>query len=424
MKNKFIKSTLALSAFLLMFSCSEDDASKQSTQTPTSTALTVTIGFNENQSLVEADRDFDFTVNLSNPQIVDVIVNIDQTSGTATNGEDFEVPSTILIPAGQTSAPGTIKIFEDDLFEETETAEISIAMSNEANASVTPQIVTFEILNVTEDDLVVDLSWTSQTLITDNLGNEIDAEDLADLKLLVTAPVIPFAASDVFVTVDLEFGFEQWIFSSTNPDGPIHLAADFWDIADYGDAYTDLDLTLTFNQKGKINDEIVTIASALNTAYASCQQVVLASVNKAGTDYSIEAAGVNNAIAVADGTYVGSYTVSTTVAGAFGLQFDQIVELTDLGGGIRQFNGDWNGFGLDRDYTIQFDPICGASTFTDTGNDTGLGCGAPNIVHGSSPNGSLVNAADDTTLVVTYTENVTEGCGGPPTEVTITFVKN
>jgi hypothetical protein len=427
MKNKFIKSTLALSAFLLMFSCSEDDATGKSTQTPTAPSLTVGIDFNENQSLVETDRTYDFTVNLSEAQIVDVLVNVAQTSGTATNGEDFSIPSTILIPAGATSAAGTIELFEDDLAEETETAQISLSLGNEANlSSVSGQVINFEILNVEEDDLIIDLSWTNKTTITDNLGNAIDGEDLADLALLVTAPVIPFDNSDVFEEIDLEYGFEQWIFSaSTYPDATIHLAARFFDVADYGDAYTDLDLTLTFNQKGVVNSETITIPSALNTAYAYCQEAILASVTKAGTDFTYTAAGVNNLTPIADGTYVGSYTVSTTVAGNFGAQFDQVVELIDLGGGVRGFTADWNGFGSDADYTIQFDPNCGRSTFTDSGNDTGLACpGDPNIIMGPSTNGSTTNPTDDTTLVVTYTENVLVGCGVAPAEATITFVKN
>lgn len=419
MKNKFLKSTIALSAFLLMFSCKDDDNTGQSTLTPTSPLISVTLDFSDNQNFIETESTFDFTVNLSEPQVVNVQVNIAQTAGTATDGADFTIPHSITIPAGATSASGSIAIHSDELIEDTETAEITIGLGNEANADTTSQVVNFTIQNLTADDLVIDLSWMNQTTITDNLGNEIAAEDLADMELLIVDTAVPYTTE--YLVVDEEFGFETMLFSAAYPDGEYHIAARFYDAADYGSAYTNLDMTLEFNQTGTINNEMVTIPAALNTEFASCQTALLAKVTKSGATYVIEPVGLNNSLPLVANTFVGDYNVVTTTAGQFGPAFDQMVTLVDEGSGKRSFVGDWNGFGVDQTWEMQFNGICGTITFID-GQDTGLGCGT-NILHGSSSNAGGFDAADDTTLVVVYTENTNSQCGGVPTEVTITFTK-
>jgi hypothetical protein len=318
MKNKFIKSTLALSTLLLMFSCSEDDANGKSTQTPSAPSLTVAVDFNENQSLIETNSIFDFTVNLTDAQVVDVIVNVSQTSGTATNGEDFAIPSTILIPAGATSAAGTIELFEDDLAEDTETAEITIALGNESNVNSTPQTVNFEILNVTEDDLLIDFTWLNKTNITDNLGESLDPRELADLKLLIVTPDIPFT-TEIATIDDGNFvdgnNYEEFLFEASLPDGEYNLAADFSEIVDFNGVYTDLDLSLNFNQKGIINDQMITYGAGLNTGVVGnlCLTPIIAKIIKVGNSFTVEPVlQINNSLSetylqdIGDGTWSGS----------------------------------------------------------------------------------------------------------------------
>jgi len=424
MKNKFLKIALVLSAIILTTACNEDDATGYSTNTPSSPSLSVTLDFEGTQTLIETEATYGFTVSISEAQITNVNVNLSQTDGTATNGEDFDIPSTVTIPAGSTSVSDVITIHEDDLAEETETAVIQITNGTEANVSpINGATAEFSILNYTEGDLVIDLTWTSPTNFTDNLGVAIEDEAIADLILYVTDPNIPTSIN--YTSVDIEAGFETFVFLESFPDGEYYLVSEFFSVEDFSGLSADLDISLTFNQPGVINDEIITVATALNTAYVSCQSVVLAKITKAGMTYTLEKIGLNNNAGIpSDGTFVGEYSVETTVQGGFGPQFDAAsVTLVDEGNGIRSFVGDWNGFGVEATYEIQFVAACGTATFID-GQETGLACGNP-IIHGASSNTEVrVNPTDDSSFSVTYTENTESACGlEPTTDVTITFTK-
>ena len=424
MKNKFLKISFSFLAFLLMFSCdSNDNFTGDSTLSANSPSLSVSLGFANQETLVEQEASYTFTATISQVQITDVIVNIAQTAGTATEGEDFSMPKSVTIAKGTLSVSGIIAIHADELAEPTETATIQIGLGNESNVSgVSAQTVNFQIANLTASDLKIDFTWGTSATITDNNGNAIAAEDLADLELLLTNATIP--TSQTFVTVDAVPGFESFLFLETYPDGEYFLVAKFFSAVDYGNIFADLDLTLEFNQVGKINKEKITVNAGLNTENASCQQSIIAKIIKNGSDFTLESIGQNNNAGIpADGTFVGPYTVTTTTEGQFGSAFEGIVTLTDEGKGIRSFEGDWNGFGQVNKWQFEFNPACGTVTFSDN-QDTGLGCGSPNIIHGGSLNATTIaDPTDDSSLSVTFTENTLLACSGAPTTVTIEFTK-
>ncbi len=429
-KNKIYKIALVLSAFILTVACNnEDDATDYSTVKPSSTALSVSLDFPNNQTFVETDATHDFTVTLSKAQVVNVIVYLSQTGGTATNGEDFSMPASITIPAGQTSATGTIETFADDLLEDTETAVIKIATSLESNVnSISSETVTFNLQNVTADDLVIDLSWLNTTDVYYTDGKKYAAEDVADLKLILANTTIPYTTT--YATVDNAAGFENYVFLGSYPDGEYHLLVNFYSAVEFNDPvrYTDLDISLEFNQVGTINSHIVTAPAALNTEYANCQTTAIAKITKSGTNFTIEdLGGIPNTDGPFDNTtYLGDYNVTTTVAGAGGFgspQFEGAVTLVDNGNGTRSFQGDWNNFGSVRTWVIEFNDACGTTTLADR-QSTGLACaGGPTILLGRSTAPGTFDIADDTTLVVKYQENQDSSCGGSPVESEITFTK-
>lgn len=424
MKNKFLKSTIALSAFLLMFSCKEDDATGQSTLEPTSPLISVALDFNANQTFVENDSEHTFTVNLSEPQVVNVQVNVAQISGTATDGADFTIPHAITIPAGATSASGSIIIHSDELAEDTETAEISIGLGNEANADTTPQVVTFEIQNVTADDLVIDLSWMNTSVITDNNGNEISAEALADLEFLIVDTAIPFTTE--YLVVDDAAGYETMVFSGAYPDGEYNLAARFFAAADYGTAYTNLDMALDFNQTGTINHQMVNVPAGLNTEFASCQTVILAKVTKAGTSYTIETVGLPNTLGPAQaGTFVGDYLIEELTPLVDGPTLDDgsIVTLYETSGNNRAFMSATfpNYCPTPAEFEFTLDPICGIITVPGEGYQIGCSC-AGNYFLSTATNPDSFDANDDSVFEFTFTNDRYADCGGT-TQTTYRFTK-
>ena len=287
MKNKLIKISFSFLTLLLMFSCAEnDDYTNDSVLTVSAPALSVSLGFPNSQSIVEQEASYDITVSITSTQSVDVVVYLKQIDGTASAGEDFSMPSSLTIPKGSLSASDVISIHADEIIEDTETVTIQIGSGNEANVSgVSSETVSFEIANLTDGDLVVGMSWEAASLVTDTYGNEIDAYDLADLRLLLTdSPYTTvFDGSDGAAN-------ETYVFSGAAPDGTYSLVADFY--AAMSEIPMGLNITLTFDQVGVINGQTHSFSSALNTVdYCGDLNFVMATVTKSGNSYSFSEVG-------------------------------------------------------------------------------------------------------------------------------------
>lgn len=302
MKNKFIKISFYFLTLLLMFSCAEnDDYTGDSVLTVSSPALEVSLGFSESQTLIETETSYDFTVSLSETQAVDVVVYLEQTEGTATAGEDFSMPSSVTIKKGSLSASDVITIHEDEIMEDTETVTIKIGAGNEANVSgVSSKTVSFNIANLTDGDLVVGMSWAPNSSATDNYGKEYGAYELADLRLLLTDS--PYTT--VFDSADGAED-ESYILKGDAPDGTYSFVADFYDAI--SDIPMDLDITLTFDQVGKINGQTHSFTAALNTTDACADlNFVMATVTKTGDSYTF--AEVAEKSSFDSAVFVGEYT--------------------------------------------------------------------------------------------------------------------
>lgn len=82
----------------------------------------------------------------------------------------------------------------------------------------------FNIVNLTERDLVVGMSWTASATTTNNPGNDIDAYEFRDMRLLLTdAPYL-----NIIDSAD-GAGAETFILTNATLDGEYYLVADFYD---------------------------------------------------------------------------------------------------------------------------------------------------------------------------------------------------
>ena len=305
-----------MSALILTTACSnDDDATGASTMKATTPSLSVALDFDSSISIVEQEATYGFTVSISEPQIVDIRVNLTQIGGDATNGEDFSMPPNVTIVAGKTSVSDVIAIHADDIPEAVETAVIQIANGNEANVvSISKATATFTILNLVSGDLAASMSWAANGTVTDNGGNEIDPYDLADLRLLLT---------DVPYTTILDgadgAGAETYVLSQDAPEGEYYLVADFY--AAMSEIPADLDLTLTFNQVGVIDGQTHKFSAALNTTDV-CPDLhfIMAKVTKVGTGdsttYTFEEVGEKSSVDLT--SYEGDWSVTKSFTTANG----------------------------------------------------------------------------------------------------------
>jgi hypothetical protein len=243
-----------------MLSCSDnDDYTNDSVVKATSPSLTVSLGFSNATTLIEQEASYPFSVSITEAQIADVIVNLEQTDGTATAGEDFSMPNSVTIKKGTLSASGEITIHADEIPEDEETVTIQIGLGNESNVSgVAGETVTFNIANLKSGDLVVGMSWAASGTVTNNSGEAVDPYALADLRLLLTDS--PYTT--VFASAD-GASAETYVLDGAAPDGTYSFVADFY--AAMTELNSDLDITLSFDQVGAINSQTHLFKYALNT---------------------------------------------------------------------------------------------------------------------------------------------------------------
>lgn len=258
------------------------------------------LDFEGEQSLVEAETTYGFTVSISEAQITNVRVHLSQTGGDATKGDDFDFPSTVTIAAGTTSISDVFTIHADEILEDTETATIQITDGTEANLnSISGTSVTFSIMNHSEDDLAIGLSWAASSAVTNNYGEAIEATDLADMRLLITD--VPYTG---ILTEEDGSGFETLNFLGTYPDGEYYIVADFYSANEIA---IDLDLEITLDQVGVINGATHSFPAAVNTTDACADlHYILAKVTKAGQDYTLEKVGEKSAMDLEN--YVGTWS--------------------------------------------------------------------------------------------------------------------
>lgn len=280
----FFSATLLTIFSLFIVNCDEEDNIGYSTLTPTSPTISITPGFASPVTLVEDGSKFEYTVALSEPQLVDVHLTVSQIDGTASTS-DYEMTSSIVIYAGSTSSKGFIKIMTDDVIEETESLKIQIGDQTTANASLTPITVEFAIQNLTADDLLIGLSWAASIPTTDDEGTEIDPDALADMRLLITNS--PY--TEVIAAAD-GASFENYTMLGTMVDGEYLVVADFYAALPF--PIRDIDLSVSFEQLGVVDPFSFDFPTALNSAVVCpTNYFILAKIIKTGNSYTIEKIG-------------------------------------------------------------------------------------------------------------------------------------
>lgn len=286
MRKFFIKYLIMLIPVVGIWSCADDDDHLGDTSIQASSpTITITLPTNS-ATFIEKDTTFDISVSMSTPQLIDVYVYINKVGGNASSGSDFTVDNRIIIPATKTSAKAQIKLLADEDPEDTETLTLTIGDSRTVNASITPQTIEFTILNVSEDDLPLEMSWGLTYF--DAGGNAVSPTDAADMIMYLTD-----MDGNVLATAD-GASFESLVMEGTDPDGVYLVKAGIYSVIDGGDLGPPpvLDLTLAYSQLGKISESEITFPSAFNTALVCDGNLyTIATITKTGSSYEVERVG-------------------------------------------------------------------------------------------------------------------------------------
>ena len=164
--NKYtLVSLLSLSA--LFFSCDKDDATGDSTiDAVEGVTGVITVPSTTVIEVAEEDEEtFNFSVTIDKPQVVDIHLRVQQISGSAHAGDDFEIPTEIVIPAYSTTASGTVKILSDCEAEGFEDFTIQIGDIATSNATIPSKTISFNIENVLKNDLDLTFAYNKNFTI-------------------------------------------------------------------------------------------------------------------------------------------------------------------------------------------------------------------------------------------------------------------
>lgn len=160
---KFL-SVILLSAFLASCDNKDDATGYSNLEVTTDVVGTVSMvsPLVSTQTVREADANtFSYKITLNKSQSVDIHIAVSQTSGTATNEDDFKFDKEIIIPAYTTVGTGTISILNDNLQEGDETFTLKIGDVNTSNA-----VLASSVLNFTIKDCFSNLAGTYQISTT------------------------------------------------------------------------------------------------------------------------------------------------------------------------------------------------------------------------------------------------------------------
>jgi len=159
----------ALLSSLLFVGCYEEDLTGQSTievaQNPAGTVQFVA-PLAATQTVNEKNQGkYQYKLNITTAQPVDIYLDVKVKSGTAKRGEDFDFDEHLLIKAYTTSVTGNINIINDAVFEPTETFVLEIGGDVDiSNASIPASTISFSIVNGLADNLDLKFNYDKSFL--------------------------------------------------------------------------------------------------------------------------------------------------------------------------------------------------------------------------------------------------------------------
>lgn len=241
--------TLIIFTSLFIVSCEVEDTTGDSSLNYTATSITISASENDftvSESSMTDSQSYTITASIPEPVAVDLVIDLSNTSGTATNGSDFEFDKEIIIYSGQTSATGNVTIHKTADVEGDE--DFSIDFSCKANASIND--LTF---NATiTDDFINDLigftfDWSGSYTYSPFGGAEV---------------TIDYCEIDMdFLLFDSDFNMLAIFDAATSScpehfdlsglaDGTYYLVADMWANPLAGlNTNQDLPITISYDQE-------------------------------------------------------------------------------------------------------------------------------------------------------------------------------
>jgi hypothetical protein len=305
----FLFSALSLTS-LLFVGCYEEDLTGQSTidvaQNVVGTVqfvapLAATQTVNEKN-----EGKYQYKLNISNAQPVDIHLSVKVKSGTAKRGEDFDFDDHLIIKAYTTSVTGNINIINDAVFEPTENFVLEVGGDvNISNASIPASTVSFSIVNGLADNL--DLKFNFQKAFVDGTI----AKTLCGIGYDIDFYVLDANYNDTGNYQAAASGCPEFLTVSPAkfPNGTYHIFYDLYDnhgLPAMNTPEFTIPISVDYNRGGGVSG---TFNQESAFAFTSKALGYIQSKNNEPYDYVVT-------IVVTNGTYILKNSKGTTVANA------------------------------------------------------------------------------------------------------------
>lgn len=205
----------------VFYGCTEDDATGDSSLSPTNPTVQLVMPATADLAYGD-DVTYTVGVSLSEPQVVDVVVNV-VTGGDAVEGEDYSLSAhSVTIPAYRTDG-GTIDVTLTGLSQrvEAETLTLTVGDARTANASITPATLSIGLGATPGCVLMPDLGLTVGDFSELNDDGNPQTSDVA------FAQTDGGAAGEVTIT-NFAFSSDWWC---AQPDATVDIVIDPADLS-------------------------------------------------------------------------------------------------------------------------------------------------------------------------------------------------
>lgn len=177
-----------------------------------------------NVSVSEDAGSYEFEVGLSKAQNTDVTVTVTKTDDTAIEGTNYELPSSLVIPAGETSAVLLLTIIDDTDLNATRKFSFELSTDSGVTVGLAEEGSYKKEVSIVNEDCPTKFSYWLGSLSVEDVGygstsGTGSANSAGDCDILVVDNDLPGVAGNAVAgTLNTEY---EVYFTPTNPDGSV-----------------------------------------------------------------------------------------------------------------------------------------------------------------------------------------------------------
>lgn len=246
-----------LSSFFLAFCGSDSEVTPTPTPDPDpdpmETLPVATITHDIPSTITEGAQSYTITVTLDKAATSTLSIPVAMSSGSATNGTDFEFATSVNIASGSTTGSALVSFFGDCESEGVETLTLMVGNSSATDVTITAQTISTSIEDAVGDELTLTFDWSGYTLFN---GDTLQFCDFVDIDFYLVDSSLTMFIDDV--AAETEECPETLTLSPDNVDDGIYYIFSFLYFNGFDSTFThSYPISVNANKCGGFNETFV-----------------------------------------------------------------------------------------------------------------------------------------------------------------------